>query len=480
MMRTLAIAVVVGAMACRPGYESPEPDVEWSAGASENDPQNPDRQNDERWWVRYDDPALHALIERALRQSLDLRSAFTAIAQARALEDQARAARMPRLDAQVGASFSRNVGLFGSTTSTGVTASLPVSYEVDLFARYAGAHHAATEDAAASELDAAGAAISTSAQVAEAWYSMVEARARKALLAEQHQTNETYLELVRLRFEQGLASALDVHQQRQQTARSQASLALLDGEIEVLRQQLAVLLGVPGSELADLPEVESFPELGDTPATGVPATAVWGRPDVRAAQRRVRAADWRVASAVASRLPSIRLSATPGYTWQRNEINFGGMSGPRTTDGFTFNAGATLSVPLFDGLAGRGLVDQQEAVLQTRVEAMAQTILGSLLEVETAIVQERQQRQNVELLAEQVEIAEATLQAARDRYRTGLSDFLPVLTSLQAQQATQLQLLASRRLLVSRRIQLHRALGGTWADALEAPPPTELREESDQ
>ena len=152
------------------------------------------------------------------------------------------------------------------------------------------------------------------------------------------------------------------------------------------------------------------------------------------------------------------------------------MSGPTTADGFIFNAGATLSVPLFDGFAGRGRVDQQEAILQTQVEAMAQTILSSLLEVETAIVQERQQRQNVELLGQQVEIAEATLQAARDRYRTGLSDFLPVLTSLQAQQATQLQLLASRRLLVSRRIQLHRALGGAWADALEAPPPTEIRE----
>lgn len=477
-MRALTSLWIVLA-ACRPSVDDPEPAVEWSAGASAERRAEQREEDDRGWWVRYEDPALHALIERALRQSLSLRTSFTAIAQARALEDQARSARMPQINAQVGASWNRNVGLFGSTTSTAVTASLPVSYEVDLFARYAGAHHAATEDVYASELDAAGAAISTSAQVAEAWYSMVEAHARKALLAEQHQTNETYLELVRLRFEQGLASALDVHQQRQQTARSEASLALLDGELEVLRQQLAVLLGVPGAELGDLPEVATFPELGDTPDTGVPATAVWGRPDVRAAQRRVRAADWRVASAVASRLPSIRLSATPGYTWQRNEINFGGMSGPTTADGFTFNAGATLSVPLFDGFAGRGRVDQQEAILQTQIESMAQTILSSLLEVETAIVQERQQRQNVELLAQQVEIAEATLQAARDRYRTGLSDFLPVLTSLQAQQATQLQLLASQRLLVSRRIQLHRALGGAWADALEAPSPTEIREVGD-
>lgn len=431
----------------------------------------------DRWWLRYHDPVLHQLVDRALASNVSLRSGFAAIEQARALEDQARAGQLPQVMAQGTAGYNRSITAFGSGNSWRLDASLPVSYEVDVFARRRGTRRAASEDRAASELEAAALAISTSAQVAEAWYSVVEARRRKAVLAEQHRIDETYLELVRLRFAQGLASAVDVHQQRQQVAASGANLELVDAEIEVLRQQLAILLGTPASELGPLPEVDTFPELGPSPAPGVPASVVWGRPDVRAAQRRVQATDWRIGAAIASRLPTVTLNVTPGYTWSRNEFSIAGMPArPTTAHGWTLNAGASLSVPLFDGFAGRGRVDQQRAILQQQVEALSQTILTALLEVESAIVQERQQARSLALLESQAELAAQTLESARDRYRTGLSDFLPVLTALQAQQAIELRVLAARRQLVSRRIQLHRALGGTWAEDLEAPTPTPLRE----
>lgn len=434
-------------------------------------------ERDDRWWLRYDDPTLHALVEQALATNVSLRSGFAAIEHARALEDQARAAQLPRVAAQGSAGYNRSITAFGSGNSWRLDASLPVSYEVDFFARHRASRRAASEDRSASELDAAALAISTSAQVAEAWYALVEARRRKAVLAEQHRIDETYLELVRLRFARGLASAVDVHQQRQQVAGSAAELEGVDATIEVLRQQLAILLGTPAAELGPLPQDAEFPELGPSPAPGVPASAVWGRPDVRAAQRRVQASDWRVGAAIASRLPTVTLNLTPGYTWSRNEFSIAGMPPrPTTTHGWTLNAGASLSVPLFDGFAGRGRVDQQRALLQRQVEALAQTVLTALLEVESAIVQERQQARTVALLEAQAEIAEQTLQSARDRYRAGLSDFLPVLAALKAQHGVELRLLAARRQLVSRRIQLHRALGGAWAEDLGRPNPTPLRE----
>ncbi|MEM9075094.1 MAG: TolC family protein [Myxococcota bacterium] len=475
-----SVVLSLSLSACLPHgrTETPEPAITFPDRFAEPETLEEARDTgDDRWWLRYDDPALHALVESALQRNVSLRNGYAAIEQARALEDQARAARFPTFAAQGRLGFNRSITAFGSGETWSVTGSLPVSYEVDLFARAKSAARAATESVIASELDAAALAISTSAQVAEAWYSVVEARARKKLLAEQHRINETYLELVRLRFEQGLASVLDVHQQRQLTAASGASLELVDGELEVLRQQLAVLLGTPASELGTLPERDEFPELGASPSPGIPASAVWARPDVRAAQQRVRSLDWQVGSAIASRLPTVTLDVTPSYLWQRADFSFGGMaSQPTTTTGWTVNAGATLNVPLFDGFAGRGRVDQQRAALQQQVEALSTTVLNALLEVESAIVQERQQTRNVELLAQQAEIAGEALTSARDRYRTGLSDFLPVLTSLQSQQGTQLQVLAARRQQISSRIQLHRALGGAWAERLDAPEPTELIE----
>ena len=434
------------------------------------------------WWTRYDDPALHRLVEAALAQNLGVRARWTQLSQAKALATQAAAARWPTVSARGTAGFSRSISAFATSNSIRVDASLPVAYEVDLFARWANTAEAADLEVAATREDIAALALSTSAEVAEAWYNLVSSRARKALLEEQAGLNQTYLELVQLRFQQGLTSALDVHQQRQQVATIQAQLELVQGQLGVQTQQLGALLGRPGSALTDellAPATVELPELGESPSPGVPADLLTARPDIRSAQRRVQAADRRVGAAIAGRLPSIRLAATPGYSWQRNELTggaFAAMGGePTTVHGFTFAANATLNVPLFDGFAGRGQVEQQEAALQTQVENLSQVVLLALIEVESAVVQERFQRSNVEVLQQQIAISEQTLESARDRYRQGLSDFLPVLTSLQAQQAIQQNLLTAERQLLSNRIQLHRALGGDWPGELERPAASTLR-----
>lgn len=488
---TMALALsAIALMSClphgrtrnpEPAYTLPErfasPDAERAADARRATQERADA----RWWRHYDDPVLHDLVERSLSTNVSLRARWAALEQARALAEQAHAARWPTIAAQGGITFSRSVGFFGTNNALQAQALLPIQWELDLFRRYRGLGEAADLEAEATRLEIEALAVSTSAQVADAWYGLVEANARHQLLAEQHRLNETYLELVQLRFGQGLSSALDVHQQRQLVAGSRARLELVDAERELLRQQIAVLLGEIPSELAALPPTAEFPELGEPPAPGVPASVVWARPDVRAAQERVRAADWRVGSAIAARLPSVRLNASPGYTWSRNEIQGGAFGGgdPIVVSGFTFTAGATLNVPLFDGFAGRAGVRQQEAALQAQVETLSQAVLTALVEVEGAIVREAQQRRNVALLGDQLTITHDTLEAARDRYRSGLSDYLPVLTALQAEQATQVELLASKRQLVAGRVQLHRALGGAFPEELLARGRTTLVDAGD-
>lgn len=481
MIRRLFILLALAG--CLPHARTEQPTPDYALPERFSEPATPEgsRSNatvDGRWWLHYDDPTLHSLVERSLTANVSVRARYAAIEQAQAIALSAAAQRYPTVAATGSIGYSRSVGFFGTNNSYQAQAQLPIQWEIDLFARWRGQAEAANVEVEASRLDAEALALATSAQVADAWYGIVEARARQTLLAEQHRINETYLELVRLRFEQGLSSAVDVHQQRQQVALSRSRLELLDGEVELLRQQLSVLLGLPPSELGGLSETSTLPDLGPAPAPGVPASVVWGRPDVRAAQARVRAADWRIGSAIAARLPSIRLNVTPGYSWQRNEIQGSAFGGgrPSSVDGFTFNAGATLNVPLFDGFVGRAQVAQQEATLQIQVEQLSQAVLTALVEVEGAIVREAQQRRNVVLLEERAQIANDTLESARDRYRAGLSDFLPVLTALQAEQAAQLDLLTARRQLVAQRIALHRALGGTWPSELETPPPTPIRE----
>ena len=293
----LRLSLLLALAGCLPHARTEQPTPDYALPERFSEPETPEgsRSNatvDGRWWLHYDDPTLHALVERSLTANVSVRARYAAIEQAQAIALSAAAQRYPTISATGSVGYNRSVGFFGTNNSYQAQAQLPIQWEIDLFARWRGQAEAANVEVEASRLDAEALALATSAQVADAWYGIVEAQARRALLAEQHRINETYLELVRLRFEQGLSSAVDVHQQRQQVALSRSRLELLDGEVELLRQQLSVLLGLPPAELGGLPETSTLPDLGPAPAPGVPASVVWGRPDVRAAQARVRAADW--------------------------------------------------------------------------------------------------------------------------------------------------------------------------------------------
>ncbi len=425
------------------------------------------RDLDHRFWEQFNDPALNALVEAALASSLDLRSASARVAQAEALANQARAARWPTVSGSASFGYGRSINpAFGSAINTmSFNASLPVAYEVDVFGRARGATEAADLDTEAGRLDRATIAISIAAQTTEAYFDLINVSRREALFREQHDVNEAFLSLLELRFREGLTnSPADVHQQRQQLAVSDAQLALIDGEVALLTQRLAAILGTTPGNARALSEAraDSLPAIEDTPHPGVPADVLQMRPDIRAAQRRVEAADRRVSAAIAARLPAIRLSFTPGYNWLR----VGTDMGDRNSRGFVFNLGAGLTVPLWDGGRGRATVELSEAQVEERIATLSRTVLTALIEVEGAIVQERQAKILLAQLAHQHELAEATLGSTQDRYRSGLHDYLPVLTALRAKQGLEQQKLASERQLVSARVQLLRSLGGTWPDAL--------------
>ncbi len=431
---------------------------------------------DVRWWRQMGDPTLTALVEEALRRNQSVRAGWARVQQAKYVANQVRAARMPQIGAVGSFNAAKNITPFAETTSLDASGSLPVSYEVDLFARRAREHQGAKLDAEAARLDQEALAIAISAEVAEAWFDSINARIENAVVTEQLNTDLKFLELVELRYREGLNSAVDVHQQRQRVASQRALLTVADSLTELTDQRLSVLLGeAPGREFPV--DGKTLPEIGPTPTIEVPASLLNARPDIRAVQKRVEAQDRRVAAAIGARLPQVVIDFTPSYTWLRSKITstgaFGGAPGETTpaitAKGFTWNAGASFAVPLFDGIAGRSQIGAQRALVDQALELYAETILTGLIEVESSLVLERQERLRIQFLEEEFRLANITLEATRDRYRAGLSDFLPVLTALATRQISELQLVAARRQLVSYRVQLYRALGGAWPEEFGEP-----------
>ncbi len=434
----------------------------------------PEAVRDVRWWRHMGDPTLTVLIEEALRRNQSVRAGWARVQQSRYIANQVRAARMPQVGVDASYRIGKDIQVFGEFRFQGAGASLPISYEIDMFARRAREHQGAKLDAEAARLDQEALAITISAEVAEAWFDSVNARIEVAVVAEQLETDLRFLELVELRYREGLNSAVDVHQQRQRVAGQRALFALSDARIALTEQRLSVLLGeAPGREFPV--DGKLLPDVGPTPEIQAPASLLEARPDIKAIQKRVAAEDRRVAAAVGARLPVVTLNFAPGYTWLRAESDAQDpVSGLPTTEtraatGITWNASAQLSVPLFDGIAGWSAIKAQRAVLDQLTEQYAEIILRALVEVESSLVLERQERLRIQFLEEEFRLASITLEATRDRYRAGLSDFLPVLTALATRQISELQLVSARRRLVSYRVQLYRALGGAWPEEFGEP-----------
>ena len=425
------------------------------------------------WGTALGDPSLDPVLTEVLAGNLDVRTAVLRVRQSEAIAAQVRAARLPQVSFQTDGSYSSSVSPpFGRRNRTWrVTFSLPVSYEVDLFGRYALESRAARIDAQAAERDAEAAGISVAAQAAETWFDLVEVHARAKLLEAQLETNQTYLELVTLRFERGLTSSLDVHQQEQLVAGTEAQLALIGGEEALLQNQLAVLLGAAPNRTFAVSKDE-LPTLPPAPPAGLPADLLERRPDIEAAYLRMRAADMRVATAIRAQLPSITLNVTPSYLIARSRFEqtpssdmggTGGLLNQGTIHGWGVTVGGTLIAPIFDGLRSPAVARQRRAETEEALANYQQAYLVALAEVENAIALERQQRLSIEFLERQLGFARATLEAAEERYRAGLSDYLPVLSALGTTQQIELSVLAARRQLISSRLQLYRALGAAWA-----------------
>jgi NodT family efflux transporter outer membrane factor (OMF) lipoprotein len=476
--RVLILLSLVGAIGCnyrKTTNEDIVPNVEVPTTFSEGkevpprpvvEPKQDDPIRDARWWRQMNDPTLSMLIEEALRRNQSVRAGWARVRQSRFIANQVRAARMPQIGLSGDYSIGRSLAAIGEVRQQQATGSIPVSYEVDLFARYAREHQGAKLDAKAARLDQEALAISIAAEVAEAWFDSINARIEVDVVSEQLETDLRFLELVELRYREGLNSAVDVHQQRQRVSSQRALLALSEAQIDLTDQRLSVLLGeAPGRPFPVDGKV--LPDIGPTPDIKVPASLVQARPDIQALQTRVAAEDSRFAAAVGARLPQITLDFNPGYTWINSEVV--NIFPESKTFGIQWNAGGRFSVPLFDGIRGVSAIKTQRAVTDQLIEQYSESILAALFEVESTLVLERQERLRIQYLEDEFRLANITLEATRDRYRAGLSDFLPVLTALATRQASELQLVSARRQLVSYRIQLYRALGGAWPEEFGEP-----------
>ncbi len=417
----------------------------------------------DRWWQVFGDPELDQLVEEVLRNNLDIKQATARILEVRSQFVGARAERFPTANLQGQAQRQRQPqtafgpGFASNKETETYTLSLPVSFELDLWGRLARSQEAAVADLLRAQENRLIVAQTVVAETASL-YLQIESLERRMQIAEQSVENyRRSLRLVKSRYERGLTSILDLRRARRALARSEAAIPLLRQDLGITQQKLAVLLGrYPKTHSPRSQPGQYFERLAPVPP-GLPSDLLLRRPDIRAAEAALLALNARVGVAKASRFPRIALTGSFGYSSTELDRLFRPES-----EMWTLAAGVVQ--PLFD--AGRLKAGQRatQARYQQGVVQYAKAVLRAFAEVEGALLTRKEQLERRERVMNFLVEARSTQEIAEHRYERGLVDYLAVLESQLTRFTAEEDLVLVDLAILTNRVTLHRALGGSWAD----------------
>ncbi|MFK0569869.1 TolC family protein [Endozoicomonas sp.] len=405
----------------------------------------------QQWWLSFSDPQLEQLMAQALDNNFSLKASAARVKQAEALAKQSGASLLPSLSATADGGRTFRPG----PDSDNVQLGLKASYEIDLWSRLEAVEEGAELDYQASRQDLEMAALTISAEVADRWYALLTQQALVKLYQSQLQTLNDQKVIIDLRFQNGQGNSEDVLQQQQQLENLDARLMVARSEQQIIRQQLAVLLGQ--SQLADPSWNEGLsdglPDLSPLPDVGLPADVASRRPDLRQAWLELQSKQQGLIVAEADRLPQIRLSAS--LLSASNDLSV-------LVDDWATNLAASLTAPLFDGGQRRAEVERQQAVVEESINRYSQKVLEAFADIETALNREFSQQDQLDSITLQLSLAEQTEAIKWARYGNGGTSFLEVLSAQKSRLELEQQQVESHGQLLANRITVHRAIAGDF------------------
>ncbi len=417
-----------------------------------------------KWWESFGSPALDRLIAQALAHNPGIESAQHTLEQARYELKAAQGIFYPQV--ALGASGERtrtsgaeSAGRVGASLYNLYTGQVSVSYAPDAFGlhRLVAQNAQAQVDVARDQLIAAQLAIE--GNVANAVLDLAALEARIEATAKTIADQQAILELIRTQYRSGAVSGLQVATQESQLASTQAQLPLLELARDRARHLLATYLGEFPSQASGLPlPLLSELHLPAVLPVSLPSALVRGRPDIRAAEAQLRAANAQVGEAVARLYPDLLLSAN--YGAQSN-----GWRSLFDTASRIWDLAAAAAAPLFDG----GTLEAQKHAAQAAYDALFAdyrgTVLGAFRDVADALRALERDAAALDAQARALQAAHTAFTLARSQYQAGAVDYLSLLTSEVQYQNARVAYIGAQAQRYADSAALYVALGGGAAAA---------------
>lgn len=402
------------------------------------------------WWEVFKDPVLQGLLLEAFHSNYDLRLAVSRVEQERALLGVTRSQYYPQVayDGNISGQQSPNI-----SNHTYYSYSLTTFWEFDLFGRIRKLNEAQRAVYFSTEEARRDIRLLVMSDVAQGYFQL---RALDAQLEIAHATVKSFqdtLDIFQHKFEGGAASGLEVA--RAQAALSNVAATIPDFERQIVAQENAIdllLARNPGPIARGAPLAEQY-DPPEVPA-GLPAALLQRRPDLRAAEQNLIAANANVGVAKANFFPTISLSGLlGGVSPQLSEL---------TAAGKAWTLAGDMTGPIFTG--GR-LKNEYRASLAQREQAkisFERAVTQAFGEVSTSLSARQQLAKAYQEQLTSVAAYRESVRLSSTRYDSGLSNYLEIIDAqlelYPAESATVTYDLGRKLALVN----LYRALGGGW------------------
>jgi outer membrane protein, multidrug efflux system len=405
----------------------------------------------EGWLAGFHDEQLTAAVNEALVNNADLRVAAARVETALLYAKLAGARLYPSVDL-----LARGGGKLSGDNSGLKGALLSMTWELDVWGRVRYGRAAAAADAASAQADYEYARQSMAALVAKSWFLATEAGLQAENARATIRESEQLVSLAETRSRVGVGNDEDIYVARASAGTYRDVLR----EIELGREQavraLEVLMGrYPSAAAAVTAQLPGQPEA--VPA-GLPSELLERRPDVIAAERRVAAAFNRIGEAKAARLPTIAL--TSGVSAISSELFF-----LKQHDNPVWSLGLNLLAPIYKGGALKTQVEIRTSEQKQAIATYAAIGLRAFGEVESALASESAARERETILAQTMSDNQRAFEVVQTQFRVGSTDLRYVSQRQLALNATRSSLVRVQAEQRVQRVNLHLALGGSFAQA---------------
>lgn len=412
----------------------------------------------DRWWSVFGDATLDQLMDEALAHNADAAVAAARVLESRSALRQANSNRSPGVSIEGNAARRFDSVLAGQSPDPGIardsfSAQGVVTYELDLWGRYARASEAARARLLASEYDRDAVRLSLTGDVARGYFSLIASRQQLDRARETLAARRESVDLEKIRYEAGESDEATLRRTEAEAAASAISAQQFELEVAQRAHALGVLLGRSPKELA-----EGDFMLGTLPAApvlspGVPSTVLARRPDIRSAEAALSAAAADIGVARTGLFPSINLTGSYGSASQELADLF-------TDPAEQWSLAAGLLQPVFQAGRLRAAVERANALQQQRQAEYARTVQNAFRDVLDALKGQELLGGIRQTTADQAAALARAAELSELRYAAGEIAYLDLLDVRRNLYQSQIALVGAQRDALTNSVSLALALGG--------------------